>query len=404
MARIAIVDLVFHWPPLGGSMVIVREIARRLAPNHEIRMFVPHMEWNYPRGRITEPPGFQVVTIPCRVRKFFAYHFSRQLYQKIESFAPDLVWVCDGWALKPFIIKSLAEYRPWHSFFAYEMLCPANGTRFRRGRACGNSILKNPIACNLEVLFRLGLDLRHRELSGVSHDCLLSFAFLPTYRRLVRKALESCRRHLVYGPHYADILHEVSLTLTVVPAGVDVNRFSPGTGKGRDILMAGRVDDPTKGLHVAASAARLLRSNGLTVDLKVTGCGSYGHGIHSVGWAPSSRMPQLYRDAAVVVIPSLWEEPFGLVAVEAMACGVPVVASRLGGLASIVEDGETGFLVTPGDERELAQRLEALLTDPVLRKRMGTAGRRRAVEVFDWDNIVRDYYLPLIEQDTANLG
>jgi glycosyltransferase involved in cell wall biosynthesis len=173
----------------------------------------------------------------------------------------------------------------------------------------------------------------------------------------------------------------------------------PTTARGDKILMLGRVDDPAKGLGVLLRALEILRQKGVDPRLIVTGDDRFGPGVDSGGWISYSDIPNLYQMASVVVVPSLWDEPFGLVAAEAAACGVPVVASRNGGLASIVKDGETGFLVTPGDEKELAARIELLLRDRQLRDRQGLAARAHAEEFFDWDRIVEDYHLPMIDED-----
>jgi glycosyltransferase involved in cell wall biosynthesis len=76
-------------------------------------------------------------------------------------------------------------------------------------------------------------------------------------------------------------------------------------------------------------------------------------------------------------VPSVWPEPFGQVAIEAMACGKPVVASAVGGLADVVVHEETGLLVPPGDVAALRAALGRLIADPALRERMGAAGRER---------------------------
>ncbi|HOQ89417.1 MAG TPA: glycosyltransferase, partial [Candidatus Hydrogenedentes bacterium] len=89
-------------------------------------------------------------------------------------------------------------------------------------------------------------------------------------------------------------------------------------------------------------------------------------------------------------------EPFGLVAVEAMAAGKPVVASRSGGLADIIVDGETGLLVPPGDPRCLAEAIARLLSDPNIRNSMGIAGRQRVEEHYDWHAVIRRHYIPLL--------
>jgi glycosyltransferase involved in cell wall biosynthesis len=96
------------------------------------------------------------------------------------------------------------------------------------------------------------------------------------------------------------------------------------------------------------------------------------------GLVPHDQVTASFTAAAVAVVPSRWAEPFGLVAVEAMAAATPVVASDVGGLADIVVPGVTGLRVPPGDPVALAGALDGLLADPGLRIRMGRAGRARA--------------------------
>ncbi|HEX3542639.1 MAG TPA: glycosyltransferase, partial [Acidimicrobiales bacterium] len=109
---------------------------------------------------------------------------------------------------------------------------------------------------------------------------------------------------------------------------------------------------------------------------------------------------QILSHASVFVCPSRYE-PFGLVNIEAMACGAPVVATATGGIPEIVVDGETGYLVPPGPKfvPTLAERINALLADPALARRFGEAGRRRVLERFTWPAIAAataDLYRHLI--------
>ncbi|MFG3093122.1 glycogen synthase [Streptomyces sp. NPDC048202] len=105
---------------------------------------------------------------------------------------------------------------------------------------------------------------------------------------------------------------------------------------------------------------------------------------------PRAEVVQLLTHAAVFVCPSVYE-PLGIVNLEAMACGTPVVASRVGGIPEVVDHGRTGLLVDADADFEgnLARALGAVLADPVAARRMGEAGRARAVGEFGWDAVAR---------------
>jgi glycosyltransferase involved in cell wall biosynthesis len=102
---------------------------------------------------------------------------------------------------------------------------------------------------------------------------------------------------------------------------------------------------------------------------------------------PHAAVRLAWERCTIGVVPSVWREPFGLVALEAMAAARPVVASDIGGLSDIVVHGESGLLVTPGDAGELAAAIARLLDDPPMRERMGRAARER-VELFSPEQIV----------------
>jgi starch synthase len=105
---------------------------------------------------------------------------------------------------------------------------------------------------------------------------------------------------------------------------------------------------------------------------------------------PRPEVIQLLTHAALFVCPSVYE-PLGIVNLEAMACGTPVVASAVGGIPEVVDDGTTGLLVPPGDgfEAGLARAMDTVLADPAAAGRMGEAGRERAVGDFGWDAVAR---------------
>jgi glycosyltransferase involved in cell wall biosynthesis len=107
---------------------------------------------------------------------------------------------------------------------------------------------------------------------------------------------------------------------------------------------------------------------------------------HFEDWIEHESLPPLFAGADVFVWPAVWDEPFGMPIVEAMAVGLPVLASRTGGIPEIVDDERTGILVDSADCKALADGMSRLLSDPNLRASMGRLGRERAA-LFAWDRI-----------------
>jgi len=194
--------------------------------------------------------------------------------------------------------------------------------------------------------------------------------------------------------------------IATIPCGVDTDLFAPGDRAaararlGLDdrpvLLWVGRVA-PIKGLDTLLDAVARLSPDGRVRLLIVGGDVDEPMSEHEaslrrriarlgldgsvcfVGPQPQSVLPLYYAAADVTVLPSYYES-FGMVALEAMACGSPVIASRVGGLVTTVRDGVTGFLIPEGDVGALAERISALIADPDLRWRVGREGVRWAAQ------------------------
>lgn len=185
----------------------------------------------------------------------------------------------------------------------------------------------------------------------------------------------------------------------VIPNGVDLVRFRPAPGSQADhmILFVGRLV-PQKGVDALLRAFAVVLRKCPGIRLVIAGDGYHRlylerlsrhlglppH-VEFVGWQTGPALARLYQEAEMVVVPSAYE-PFGLVALEAMACGRPTVASRTGGLAEVVVDGSTGYLVPPGDYLYLAQRMAQLLLEPARAAAMGQAARQEAMR-YGWERI-----------------
>ena len=106
--------------------------------------------------------------------------------------------------------------------------------------------------------------------------------------------------------------------------------------------------------------------------------------MHFAGRIEHGQLSAALSQAEIFVQPSIGEEAFGISVIEAMACGLPVLAARIGGLPEVVTDAETGRLVAPGDSAAWTSALSEALADPGLLRRMGSAARRRAEAEFTW--------------------
>jgi len=186
--------------------------------------------------------------------------------------------------------------------------------------------------------------------------------------------------------------------LVIGNAAVDAQRasancvFLPSFGARPYIAFAGRLTEQ-KGVDTLIDALSMLARNGCEIELHLAGEGDVtrwraaaeargiADRVRFLGWLDGADKARFYQGATVFCLPSQFES-FGIVALEAMFHGVPVVSSRVGGLSELVDDGVTGILVESGDAGALARSLQRIVSDALLRDRMGAAGRERATRFY----------------------
>ncbi len=195
--------------------------------------------------------------------------------------------------------------------------------------------------------------------------------------------------------------------------GLDTGLFSPDAAIDKDptqLLCVGRSTDPNKGIATLVKAlARLPQDVRLTLvdddspDNQVRAWAREAgvlDRLHLTGRVGTTELITLYRRAAVVVVPSRYEG-FGLPAVEAMACGTPVVATRAGALPEVIQLTEGGILAERDDPESIARAVGRLLADPALRNTMASRGRARVVEKLGWPRIAArtaEVYAEVVER------
>ena len=214
---------------------------------------------------------------------------------------------------------------------------------------------------------------------------------------------EDCRKHALRAG-------APERSIRLIFNGTDLTRFSPSANGNRvdpyfgsQMIFACRQLFPRKGIRFLVEAVAQLKPRFPELKLVLAGDGferpalvklaeelGISDDVTFLGWVPNVTLPDYYRAAAISVVPSL-EEGFGIPAAEAMGCEVPVVASDAGGLPEVVEHGVTGLVVPRGDTAALAEAIGSLLADPARRRRMGAAGRERALRLFDWDRTAEQF-------------
>jgi glycosyltransferase involved in cell wall biosynthesis len=253
------------------------------------------------------------------------------------------------------------------------------------------------------------------------HDHLLSTVYLRRFDRIVA----TTERY----PRISEVLNRFRSKVKVIWNGVDCERFRPsvdgdwvrskfGLEGSKVVLFVGALTrwHGYKGLDVLLRAFALARARNPGMKLLVVGEGhlksayrrvasglGLGDAVAFAGDVSDDQIPSYYACSDVLALPSKdSSEGFGLAILEAGACGKPVVASNVGGVPSVVEDGGSGLLVPPNDEGALSEAILKVLGDEELARRMGERGRELA-EAKDWSKVAKAYRA-LYEEVLAERG
>lgn len=404
--KVAILSFLFNWPSTGGGIVHTLELAEQLGhAGYAVRhIYARNEQWGV--GRVTETLPYDALALDFDEATWNADAIKARFRQAVDGFDPDYVIITDSWNMKPVLAQAVRDYPYLLRLQASECLCPLNNLRFLPdGRQCPLHQLATPQACRecVAANARFSGSLHHmeRDLAGVG---------TVAYEICLKEAFQNAEAVLVVNELTAAMVSPHTRRTVVAPSGFDPKRFpapdwparaASTSGRKLQILMAGLVEDPTKGFHVLQAACQQLWSTRQDFELVVTAdLASHPDNAQNpftrwVGWQSQAALPNFMREADIVVVPTIAQDALGRTAVEGMAAGVPVVASRIGGLPLTLSDG-AGLLFTAGDANELAETLALLLDDPQLRTTVGRLGRRRFERDFTWDAIIKKHYLPLL--------
>lgn len=261
------------------------------------------------------------------------------------------------------------------------------------------------IACRAACRERIPFVLTYQN-DLVGTNTLLKLFSKFYYYWLGIKTLRLSQKIIVTSENYArssPYLRKFKSKLEIVPPGVDVQkmRIDREVKDGKQILFAGQLNRASqhKGLNYLIRSMKTVTRAIKDARLVVVGTGDYIHHyrnmaiacglqdkIEFAGFVKDEELPGYYGKSSVVVLPSYNRaEGFGIVLLEAQACGTPVIGTSVGGIPGALKDGETGLLVPPGDPERLAEAIIRILKDDTLARQLGHNGRNWVTQELTWE-------------------
>lgn len=242
-----------------------------------------------------------------------------------------------------------------------------------------------------------------------------NFIILPILLRFAKKIIITHKRYIDYSPYLKDCLKKIA----IIPVGVDLEQFNKNNQihkQEKTIFFLGLLDEfhRYKGLDYLIRAMDLVRKEIPEVKLIVGGEGrlkeEYRKLAHSLGlseqidfagFIPEEKLAEYYNNCDVFVLPSISfeQEGFGIVLLEAMACGKPVVTTNITGLADKIQQRKAGIVVRPKDVNALGRAIVDILKDKDCALKMGTQARRLVEEEYAWNKIakrIENLYLEIL--------
>ncbi len=363
----------------GGAETLILHERRLLeASGHEVKVLTsctPTPDTDFADYTFRSPDATSIGKLLLYVHNPFA---KRALKKAVKSFRPDVIHLHTITKASPAIAKATQGIPTVMTLHDYGLLYPELANVLPREQFCG---FGNEACCPEHVGF-------------------VHFYFERHRTKMHRTNFSRYQNLLVPSQFMARILADLGMKATTLSNGVPVIDGSSAEKSKNLILYVGRLE-PEKGImellmsfpqvvKVAPRARLMIVGNGsLLPDVKqfITDR-KLEKSIEIYGQAPAAEVEALYQKATIVVVPSLWPEPFGLVGLEAMSAGAAVVGSGRGGMQDWLQDGYNGLIADPADPNEFAAVITKLLTDDTLRQRLIRNGDKTA-QTFSLENHVR---------------
>lgn len=368
----------YEYPPLGGgagyaNSYILKELAK--LENLEVDLITSAVDNQYSVEKISE--NITVHRVPIG-EKQGNLHFQSQ--KDLIVYAFKALWLARKLTKKN-------NYDLTHSFFTVP---------------CGAISLWLKLTKKIPYI----ISLRGSDVPGYSDRFKLIYFFLtPLIKVIWRKSASVVANSM--GLKELAQKTDKNQKIAVIANGIDIVNFRPEHSLQKDkpfiITLGGTRITERKGINYLIEALALLVSKYPNIFLRLVGEGNEKENLMNltkelkldnvvefVGLIPREKIAPYYQEAKLFVLPSL-NEGMSNAMLEALATGLPILATDTGGTKELVEDGTNGMIIKMQDARDLAEKIERLINDEALRVRMGQESRRKA-EQMSWKNVAQEYY------------
>ena len=409
--KIIFIDFNFSLPPNGGADIDSFQVIRLLhQKGYDVLLLGVAEEGSSDRGNFdpAELP-FPSIRMPIAYNHWKANIIADRLISLIKEQQPSLIFLQHGYHIKiPVsnrIVASFPDIPIISRTYAHEIFCLRSPTRYKEQKPCTLNIFDTPDYCRKCSLNGLKKELLPGELTSWTKDYVQSKAFSCVFTNNYLNSIKKWGKIIVYNADQQNELKKYDVDSMVIPGGIEEQFITPqdstqnNSNQEKTILMTGRCDDPSKGMNTLLEAGKILSQKRKDFKILVTSfnLSLYNEWFIPLGWLPREKLLNIYTQSDICVAPSEWAEPFGLIAIEAMALGKAVIASRIGGLKEIIQNNENGILFEPQNSEELAEKMNMLLDNPQLRIVLGNDAKETVIKNYTWETIVNRYYIPLIE-------
>lgn len=409
--KIIFIDFNFSWPPNGGADIDTYNLLKLLSEKRYDVLFVGIAEEHSSDRGNFDPQSlpFPSIRISIPSQHWNINFISEKINSLIQNHKPSLIFLQHGYLIKISISKNIMALFPdiplISRTFAHELFCLRSPLRFKDNEHCPKSIFKTPDYCRQCSLDGLKKEILSGMYSTWTKDYIQGKSFSCSFTESYLNIIKNWKKVIVYNKDLQTELLEQGIDAVVIPGGIEkefiIEKPTSQNSQTQEkiIFMAGRCDEPSKGMRILYEAGNILYQKRKDFKIYTTSfnIGLYNDWFIPLGWLPREELIHKYAQADICVIPSIWAEPFGITALEGMAIGKTVIASKTGGLKEIITDNQTGLLFDPGNPVELSEKINLLLDNPQIRTTLGENARKFILENYTWDTIIDKHYIPLIE-------